>query len=261
MAFQDLAQGLGLSEESINSIPEELRTDKSLEPIKDLPGLIKSYSDGQKFIGGSIRIPKEDAKPEEVEAFYTKLGRPAKAEEYKLNLPYPEYVQWDKERIAGFTQAAHRAGMTVKQAQAVIDAFGQQVASDFQAKKNAFESAQATLKTEWGGAYDRNLALAKRVRDMYGGEELKAFFADDPSGNDPRVIRFLAKLGNDLEAGDYLGGPGESTGLTPDEAKEKINEVMRNKDDLYHAKFADKPGHKERVEEVQAWYAVAYNAV
>jgi hypothetical protein len=36
---------------------------------------------------------------------------------------------------------------------------------------------------------------------------------------------------------------------------------MANPEDLYHAKFAGKPGHKERVEEVAKLYAIAYNEV
>lgn len=261
MAFEDVAKSTGLSAEQIASIPEDLRTDKSFEPIKDLTGLMTSFRDGQKMIGGSIRIPGKDAKPEEVDAFYSKLGRPAKPEEYQVTLPYPEYIQWNQERIDGFKARAHKAGYSPKQVQEAIDWYGEAVAADFQAKKRSFEEAIAALKTEWGGAFDRNLALAKKARDLYGGEEAKAFFVDDPMGNNPVLIRMLAKMAADLEEGDYLGGPGESTGLTPDDAKSKIAEVLKNPEDLYHAKFAGKVGHEERVKEVQGWYAQAYNTI
>jgi hypothetical protein len=261
MAFQDVATNLGLSEEVVKAIPEELRNDKSFEPIKDFTGLMTSFRDGQKMIGGSVRIPKEDAKPEEIEAFYNKLGRPEKSDGYKYSLPYPEYIAWDQDRIKDFVANAHKSGFTPKQVQTALDWYGKTVAEDYQAKKTAFESATATLKTEWGGAFDRNLALAKRARDLYGGEEAKAFFADDPSGNDPILIKMLAKMASDLEEGDYLGGPGEPTGLTTEDAKSKIAEVLKNPEDLYHAKFAGKPGHEERVKEVQTWYDQAYRAI
>jgi hypothetical protein len=88
---------------------------------------------------------------------------------------------------------------------------------------------------------------------------MKEFFKDDPMGNDPRVIRFLAKIGSDLMEGDFLGGPGDTGAMTPDEAKNKIIEVMKNPEDIYHSKFYGKPGHEERVKEVQSWYELAYN--
>jgi len=64
----------------IASLPTELQSEKSLQSFKDLPALAKSYVEAQKMIGGSIRLPKPDAPPEEREKvigdIYTKLGRP-----------------------------------------------------------------------------------------------------------------------------------------------------------------------------------------
>ena len=110
---------------------------------------------------------------------------------------------------------------------------------------------------------ERKTVFITPRKDYYqsGGEDAKAFFADDPTGNNPVLIKMLARMAADLEEGDYLGGPGESGGFTPDEAKAKILEVQSNSEDLYHLKFAGKPGHAERVKEVEALYAIAYGKV
>jgi len=249
------------------ALPEDLRAEKSLDVFKGkdvnevFPVIAKSYVESQKMIGGSIRIPREDAKPEEIEAFFNKLGRPEKADGYQYTLPYPEYIDWNKERLTDFANQAHKAGFTPKQVQTALDWYGKAYADEFQGRKRSFEEATTALKTKWGGAFDRNMALAKRARDLYGGEEAKKFFADDPLGNNPVLIEMLAKMASDLEEGDYLGGPGETVGMNSDEAKSKIAAVLADPKDLYHAKFAGQPGHNERVIEVQGWYDQAYRAV
>jgi hypothetical protein len=245
----------------------ELKVEKSLDVFKGKdwnevgPLMAKSYVEGQKMIGGSIRIPKDDAKPEEWDAIFNKLGRPESPDKYELVLPNPEYIEWNQDRINAFKARMHKAGYTSKQVQEAIHWYSDALTEDFQAKKTSFETAVNTLRTEWGGAFDRNLALAKKARDLYGGPEAKEFFKDDALGNNPVLIKMLARMASDLEEGDYLGGLGETTGMGSDEAKAKIAEVMANKDDLYHAKFQGKPGHDERVQEVQGWYAQAYNAI
>jgi hypothetical protein len=68
----------------------------------------------------------------------------------------------------------------------------------------------------------------------------------------------IAKMAADLDEADYLGGESNTGGVTPEEAKTKIAEITRNPEDLYHAKFQGKPGHDERVAEVERLYQVAY---
>jgi hypothetical protein len=65
----------------------------------------------------------------------------------------------------------------------------------------------------------------------------------------------------DLDEADYLGGETNTGSVTPDEAKTQIAEINRNPEDLYHAKFAGKPGHAERVIEVEGLYQIAYSRV
>jgi hypothetical protein len=250
-----------------NSVEEGIRAEKSLDVFKGNtwdevgPQIAKSYVASEKMIGGSIRVPKEDAKPEEWDGVWNKLGRPESPDKYQINLPYTEYINWSQDRIKELATAAHRAGFTGKQIQAVIDVYGKQQADDYQAQKKSFEDAVTNLRSEWGGSFDKNIALIRRARDLYGGDGAKEYFKDDPRGNDVVLLRMIARMAADLEEGDFLGGPGEAGGLNAEEAKAKIAEIMKDPNDLYHAKFAMKPGHEERVREVQALYDIGYRAI
>jgi hypothetical protein len=49
-------------------IPEELQDEKLWENIQDTPTLLKNYAHAQKLQGQSVRIPGEDATPEDLRA-------------------------------------------------------------------------------------------------------------------------------------------------------------------------------------------------
>ena len=264
MAFNDVATSLGLSEEQINSIPEELRNDKALEPIKDFSGVIKSYVDGQKMIGKvtaeSVRIPKDDDEKGWGE-LHGKLGRPESPDKYAVTLNKPDVVAWDQGAVDFMKQTFHKIGLNNKQAQEILDGYAETIIQGNLATKKAFDECVTSLRNDWGEAFDRNTALAKRLIAVYGGDDVKNFFKNDPVGNAPWMAKMLAKIAEDLDEGGLLEGgeTGEVTGK--ESAKESIAAIMANPEDLYHAKFAGKPGHKERVEEVSKLYAIAYNEV
>src|SRR5439155_23792244 len=99
--------------------------DPSLAGIKDVGSLAKSYVEGQKMIGGSLRLPKPDAKPEDVDRawgdIYTKLGRPESAEKYEFKIAKEMEKFLPEADVKAFKSAAFKAGLSTKQAQAVLD--------------------------------------------------------------------------------------------------------------------------------------------
>ena len=76
-----------------------------------------------KNLGTSVRIPGADAKPEDVAAFHTKLGRPEAAEKYEYAGPenLAERFQTDDETINSFRKIAFNAGYTPAQFKAATD--------------------------------------------------------------------------------------------------------------------------------------------
>ena len=57
-----------------DSLAEDLRSEPSLKDFKDINSLAKSHVSAQKMLGGSIRIPGEDASDEARQEFYSKLS-------------------------------------------------------------------------------------------------------------------------------------------------------------------------------------------
>ena len=71
-----------------SSLSDEIRSDKSLENIKDVEGLAKSYVHAQKLVGADkIPVPNKFATEKDWDAVYEKLGRPKDASGYKYDLP------------------------------------------------------------------------------------------------------------------------------------------------------------------------------
>ena len=60
-----------------DTLPDDLKAEKALESIQDIPGLAKSYIHAQKMIGSDkIPVPNKYATDEDWQAVYNKLGRP-----------------------------------------------------------------------------------------------------------------------------------------------------------------------------------------
>jgi len=183
-------------------LPEELRAEPSFKDVPDVPTLAKRFIDTKKMVGGSLKVPKDGAPPEEVNAFYTALGRPASVDKYTARPPaFPEDsgLALDEEGFKGFLGAAHSAGITDKQAQAILDWYGGYTVSEgdriTQFIAEARKGAETSLKQEWGAQYGRNVALARQtVRDL---------FSDDPElaeavegrGNNLALMKGLVRIG------------------------------------------------------------------
>jgi len=94
------------------SLPEELRTEKSLEKYKSVPEVAKAYVEASKLMGNAVHMPKADATQEEFDKFYARLGRPESPDKYELKRPEnPAGGQWDEGLEKEFRTAAHASGL------------------------------------------------------------------------------------------------------------------------------------------------------
>ena len=75
---------------------------------------------------GYVALPTEASTPEEIAAFYTKLGRPESADKYGVSFENDQ----NGENAKAFADAAFKAGLTKTQAEAVAKA-----SNDFVAQK------------------------------------------------------------------------------------------------------------------------------
>ena len=73
------------SEDWRSAIPEDLQNDPSLANIQDVASLAKGYVHAQHMVGADkVAIPTRETTPEELDAFYNKLGRPESVDGYEV---------------------------------------------------------------------------------------------------------------------------------------------------------------------------------
>lgn len=256
-----------------DSLPEDIRADASLRDIKDLAGLARSYVNGQKLLGRQgqdptslVAIPKaEDA--DAWSALYDRLGRPKDTAGYKLTDPtLPQGTVIDTQLRDGYLSAAHAAGMTNQQADALFKWYNETYATRATAESEAVASRRAqadqALRKDWGTAYDQNLGLARDALQHYGSniapgimDELEA----TGLGNLPALAKLFAALGKNLAEDGALTGrnSGSASVLSPTEAKQQINTKMADRD--FVKVYTDKkaPGHAEAVLAMEQLYKLA----
>ena len=237
-------------------IPETYK-DSPVGKYKTVGEVFKGYGEAQKLIGAKgVIVPGENATEEEQGKFYNSLGRPEKAEGYKLspleNL-HPE-VKITPETEAGFKNLVHKHGLTAKQADGLYkDYFGMMSSSltKRDEKTNADKhEAEKALRTEWGGEYDNNVNKTKRLIDKFGGNDAREAFGD--LGNNPVVLRTLANISKKFSEDGFVKGD-KQINVEANEAQKKITEILVNKD---HAYWKQGPGHAEALDEMKRLQAI-----
>lgn len=107
----------------LDTLPESYRDKPYLKDINDMDSLLKSFDNSQQLIGKKreLNLPTEKSTPEEWDKYYEAIGRPSKAEEYKLN--YSDDIKdiINSESLENFKKVAHEQGITEKQAQSLLD--------------------------------------------------------------------------------------------------------------------------------------------
>lgn len=252
-------------QEQIAALPEDIRGHASLKDIKDLAGLAKAFVDTKSMVGADkLVIPAKDAPKEQWDAYWTKLGRPESPDKYELAQEgLPQGIDVPPEMLTAYFGKAHELGMSKQQVagihrwmlehlKATETALGESAATEA-------SEAVAALKKEFGSAYEQRLNLARNAVQEFGGDELKGFLEETGLGNDPRLVKAFAKIGQAIGSDEILGLGGRANfGTSPDEAQRKIAEKMR--DPAFQKAYMEEysPGHMEAVAEMHALFKAAY---
>ena len=226
----------------------EFKSAAEFEKFKTPQDFAKSHLELVKMIGkDKVVLPNEKSKPEEIKAFYQKLGVPETPQGYKI--PQIEGVTLNKEGAEAFLKVAHESNLSQKQIDSlykyVLDS-GVASAKDREAAEiKKSEEAVATLRGEFGRAYDERLGAANKVLANFATpDELKAI--QGTLGNDPNMVRFLSKIGAAMSESGFKGmGAGPSV-MTPDMAKNEIHRIMS--DPHHPINVKNHPEHNVAVE-------------
>jgi len=235
------------------SLSDEIRADKSLENIKDVEGLAKSYVHAQKLVGADkIPVPNKHATEEDWKEVYKKLGRPEDASGYKYDLPEDQTI--DETALKNFSDQAHKLGLLPGQANGMVKFYNEMQAASLQEQDSvaiaARENSSKELKQEWGQAYDQKISQANNLAKTVGiGELFDTNLADGTKlGDNPVMIKAFAELAAKMGEDSITQSSGPIY-QTPAQIEKEIGNLTQA-----GSAYWDKthPNHNIAVEEVKA---------
>lgn len=193
----------------MSSAPDEYKTNEVLAKYPEFGDALKDLV-SLKSDGSIVRIPGENATDAERAEFHSKMGRPAKAEDYNLAKPQlPEGMPYDPEAEKIFKELGHGLGFNQKQLEALHSKFYEveqqrwqmnQKAEEerTQTENKAVEAAINDLKNEWtGDDFVKNVNIAVKAYEALEGdpELLDIKLGNDRFGNHPKFLRMFHKIG------------------------------------------------------------------
>jgi hypothetical protein len=187
-----VAQAAQATPDFRSMLPEEYR--EMYPEFKKPEDFVKGYDELVRKMGSSISLPKEDASPEDLNKFYSKLGRPEAPDKYEFEIP--EGLEPDQEFLNKFKQTAFENGINQKQAKQMFDWYNKEAMtaseSYMQQQQEMQAKAEAELKVKWGSKYESKLEEVRNFAKRLTGDE--GFAKLEKYGNDPEFISLLATV-------------------------------------------------------------------
>ena len=232
-------------------IPEKYKDEKALANFTTVDDFVKSYLSAQRLVGANkVAIPNKMATDEDWEEVYSKLGRPAKPEDYKYSFSEEEINQ---DQLKNFNETAHRIGLLPKQAERIIKFYNEMNTQAEVDNQKMFEvkqtEAMADLKKEFGPTYTKRLDQAKKLAtETLGNEMLNNTVLKDGTrlGDSVEVIKAFSMLADKLSEDEIIKGEGSSY-QTASEIEKEISELTEDGSPYWQKTH---PNHAKTVEKV-----------
>lgn len=242
-----------------DGLGDDIKSDPSLAKFTSIPDLAKSYLQIQKAMGGN-KITLPDAKlgtEEDWKGVFQKLGLPEKSESYEIEAPKDAFKP---EFVKAFKEQAFKTNMLPKQAEKLLgwyaDLQKQQMQQQNEAAQMHLQKSVQTLKTEWGEAFDsRKLRAETAVKRFFNNEGVD-FLEKSGLVNNVHFAKAFASIGELLQEHGIKGQPASYSGLTPEDAKQKIGEINGNRQHPYWSKAH--PNHQQAIEQMNLYFKSAY---
>jgi hypothetical protein len=237
----------------IDSIDEEYRPSIEARGLSDNNTLAKSYVNLVKLHGNNpnvVALPGEDATDEVKADFYKALGRPEDASKYQMDIP--EGMPFDEAFNNSFREMAFENGLTSEQVKNINDWHNGQMSGqiDDQSQSALVQADQdiATLRGEWGGAYDSKMAEGRAAVNMLGVEDQMLNQLEMAMGTGS-MLRFFQDIGSKIGE-DVVLGEGDNEfagGMTPNQAKTEMEALSSDfKTSLIDPSHANHKANTER---------------
>ncbi len=220
--------------------------------------MTKSYRELEKHFGVPadqlLKMPKADAKPEDIKAFWQRLGAPDKPTDYDFSSVKLNGEPLDQAFVDSMREAMAQNFIPKERATQIAEAFAKYVERDFQARQtlNAAKLAEEaeTLRKNWGTQYDYN-----HLKAMDGARRLgiskEAVTAMEKEIGYAGVMEAMRKIGAGTSEAQWVdtgvspnGGPGNIP-MTREGAQARLNERMNDKAWASRLTSGDMDAHRE----------------
>ena len=210
--------------------------DKIEDPAQAALQAIEGHRNVEKLIGAdkagrTVVLPKEGATEDERAEFYARLGRPKEPGGYELD-GFEEAVAGESEWLRN---TLHQNGVTAEQAKGIVSALAEyrgSLAKEMDASEVESQREQmAALESEWGGAFDKHVAVGRQAVQFLGWDEAKLAKLEDAMGT-AETLRVMHELGSRLSEDSYVGAGANRFGdaMSPAAAKAEIEQLSADRD-------------------------------
>lgn len=237
--------------------PAEHKEFVSAKGWKGPADVITSAQNLEKLLGAdragrTVVLPKDDKDVEGRKAFYAKIGVPDKAEAYET----PDTLK-DDPMLPAAREAALEFGIPAPAFKGFLGkvlAHAEKLRTDAEAKaKTDSEAELNALRGEWGGSFDANAELGRRIVRAAGMTEDDLGKIEGALGTSKFLKMFHAlgtKIAEPAPGGGQNNGSGGNT-LTAEAAQKKIAELRQQR-------LENKISEKEFLAETDRLGPIAY---
>lgn len=163
------------------------------------------------FNGGE-HAPQEPVRPagaEETDGLSTAAGDAFDPEAYD-GLAFPDGVSVSKDVLGEFKALAREMNLSPENAQRLIDLeakAGARAGADGEAVRQEILQRWADKTKElFGPGYEKEVDVALRAADAFGGAELRDLLEATGLGNHPVVVKTFNQIGRRMGEDEWLGG-------------------------------------------------------
>jgi len=235
------------------AISQEFRNDPNIEKFTEIDALAKSYINATQMIGkDKVAVPNKNSTEEQWNEVFDKLGRPASADKYTLDVK-SDIVPLNEGDVKQFAENAHKLGLSNKQAQGVLEFYKNNMESNAHQSKVDTETSQAQaeqqLRKEWGRDFEANVKRAGALAKANLNTEILDLELKNGMrvGDHPEMIKGFAKIASLLTEDKIMSPEDENASKTSD-IESEISSIMDNKDGPYWNK--QHPDHDKMVQQV-----------
>lgn len=223
--------------------------------------MVKGYINLEKLLSREkVPVPVDENDEDGWNRWYAATGRPESPDKYEFKQPeLPADLPYDKDAEQNFRTWAHVNGLNKKQATNLYDGYVknqiERHASWHTTMKQQRAELEASLQREYGTKLESVKQTAGLVVREHADAEFKGYLDETGLGNDPRMVRFLAKVGAKMTGETKLKGTVQAAPEHQDYKSAIADFREKHKEALFSKEH---PNHELRVKEYNKLFEGAY---